>query len=468
MTESDDTMDKSAAPARGPLSPHPGNPRYFTDGSDRAVYLTGSHTWGNMQDQLSPDPDVKFDYPAYLDWTAAHGFNFIRGWHWEQAAWDNHTREKLLVSPLPFQRTGPGKALDGEPRFDLTKFNAEYFDRLRSRVMEAGQRGIYVSVMLFEGFSVDNRNPEYSLNPWMGHPFNGRNNINSIDGDPAGTGSGKAVHTLAFPQITAIQDTYVRRVVDAVNDLDNVLYEIGNEMCTESAEMQYHMIDLIHDYEAGKPKQHPVGMTSGGGGEMRLKTEALFAGPADWISTGHGPGLPYRDDPPAADGTKVLITDTDHLWGLGATQGWVWKSFTRGLNPILMDPYEPLLGLDQFPRWGAIHRRDFPMWEYIRRNLAHTLAYANRMNLVAMAPRGDLASSGYCLANPGTEYLVYLPDGGSVSVDIPAGSGSFSIEWFNPTTEQRVSDGIREVDAGWTLWAPFAGDAVLYLRSATP
>ena len=37
-----------------------------------------------------------------------------------------------------------------------------------------------------------------------------------------------------------------------------------------------------------------------------------------------------------------------------------------------------------------------------------TLAYANRMNLVAMRPR-EIASSGYCLANPGEEYLVYVP-----------------------------------------------------------
>ena len=38
-----------------------------------------------------------------------------------------------------------------------------------------------------------------------------------------------------------------------------------------------------------------------------------------------------------------------------------------------------------------------------------TLAYANRMNLSSMRPRGDLASSGYCLANPGEEYLIYVP-----------------------------------------------------------
>ena len=48
---------------------------------------------------------------------------------------------------------------------------------------------------------------------------------------------------------------------------------------------------------------------------------------------------PYQIDPPAADGRKVILTDTDHLWGIGGDVAWVWKSFLRGLNPIFMDPY---------------------------------------------------------------------------------------------------------------------------------
>ncbi|MGE3776134.1 MAG: hypothetical protein AB7F89_03030 [Pirellulaceae bacterium] len=35
----------------GPLRVHPDNPRYFTDGSGKAVYLTGSHVWNTLQDQ---------------------------------------------------------------------------------------------------------------------------------------------------------------------------------------------------------------------------------------------------------------------------------------------------------------------------------------------------------------------------------------------------------------------------------
>ena len=50
-------------------------------------------------------------------------------------------------------------------------------------------------------------------------------------------------------------------IIDAVNDLDNVLYEISNESGAFANAWQYHMIKLIHVYEAGKPKQHPVGMT---------------------------------------------------------------------------------------------------------------------------------------------------------------------------------------------------------------
>jgi hypothetical protein len=387
----------------------------------------------------------------------------MRGWAWEQAAWDNHTVEKLLVSPLPYRRTGPGSALDGGPKFDLTQFNQKYFDRLRTRVVEAGKRGIYLSVMLFQGFSIDDRNTKYSRDPWRGHPFNAQNNVNGIDGDPDGTVGGRAVHTLAIPAITGIQEAYVRRVIDAVNDLDNVLYEIGNEHYKSSVEWQYHMIDLIHACEGQRQKQHPVGMT-GGGPQPVIANDELLASPADWISPRHEERQSYRDDPPTADGDKVILTDTDHLWGLGATQGWVWKSFTRGLNPILMDPYEKLYGLDAFPPWGAIHRRDHPLWAYVRRNLAYTLDYANRMDLAAMSPRKDLASTGYCLANPGTEYLVYLPDGGKASVDLSAASGKLDPEWFSPTTGETVSDAAFDGGATLHLAAPFGGDSVLYIR----
>jgi hypothetical protein len=32
-------------------------------------------------------------------------------------------------------------------------------------------------------------------------------------------------------------------------------------------------------------------------------------------------------NPPLNDGRKIIINDTDHLWGIGVDHQWVWKSF---------------------------------------------------------------------------------------------------------------------------------------------
>ena len=58
----------------------------------------------------------------------------------------------------------------------------------------------------------------------------------------------------------------------------------------------------------------------------------------------------------------------------------------------------------------------------------YTLALARRMNLAACTPQGSLASTAYCLADPGREYVVYLPSGGKVTVDLSAAKGGLAVE----------------------------------------
>jgi len=424
------------------------NPRYFSDGSGKAIYLTGSHTWNNLVDMGETDPPAKFDFAAYLDFLKRHNHNFMRMWTWELATWNteaNGQKKHHNVSPLVYARTGPGNALDGKPKFDLSRFDPEYFQRLRSRVTAARDRGIYVSVMLFEGWGLQ-RIP----GGWQGHPFNRDNNVNGINGDVDGDGNGLEIHELVNPAVTALQEAYVRKVVDTVDDLDNVLYEISNENHPPSTEWQYHMIVYIHNYEKTKPKQHPVGMTfqfKGG------KNSDLFKSPADWISPNPEGG--YRDNPPASDGRKVILNDTDHLWGIGGNQTWVWKSFLRGTNPLFMDPYDDKV-LEKQPNLRC---------EAIRKNMGYTRRFANRMNLAAMVPHNELASTSYCLANPGVEYLIYLPSSGTVTVDLSAARGAFAVEWFDPNRDVTVDGATVEGSGGRSLKSPFAGDAVVHLKA---
>ena len=341
--------------------------------------------------------------------------------------------------------------MDGKSKFDLTRFNPEYFTRLRSRVIAAGERGIYVGVMLFQGWSIYSHG--YG-NPWPVHPFNEANNVNGINGDPDQDGEGKEVHTLQVPEVTRLQEAYVRKVIDTINDLDNVLYEITNETAIFSKDWQYHMIKYIKDYEATKPKQHPVGITafdSGRAGSMR----ALLESPADWISPQNdGVSGDYQNDPPAADGNKVIISDTDHLWGVGANRTWVWKSFTRGHNPIYMDP---LRKQDSF----SISESEM---EDARKAMGDTRRYAERMNLAAMRPLNELSSTQYCLAHPGVEYLVYQPKSGE-PFSVQLKQGTYRCEWFHPATgKSGETDNVKTSGGAQQFKAPFDADAVLYLK----
>src|SRR5215208_1173545 len=115
MTADLSVRHSSPAPATGPLRVHPGNDRYFTDGSGRAILLAGSHTWSNFQDRGYTDPPPAFDWGWHLDWLAGFNHNFIRLWVWEQAAYCPSTPEKRLIAPLPYLRPGPALALDGKP-----------------------------------------------------------------------------------------------------------------------------------------------------------------------------------------------------------------------------------------------------------------------------------------------------------------------------------------------------------------
>lgn len=462
----------------GPLRVHSTNPRYFTDGSGKVIYLSGSHTWANLQDIGLPGGPA-FPYGEYLDFMQSYGHNFMRFWmfeHPERASW---TDAHIVFDPLPWARTGPGLAADGKPKFDLDIWNEAYFERMRARTIAAGHRGIYVAIMLFQGWSLHKTSSETG-DPWPVHPFNIANNINGVDVPytAADDDEHPCLHSTRNPAVLARQEAYVRKVIDTVNDLDNVLYEIINE--GGATAWQYHMIEFIHEYERAKPKQHPVGMTH------RISPKQfnaeLFASPAEWVSPAKEPQdwmypgttflEDYAENPPAADGHKVVILDTDHLWGHGGNPKWVWKSFLRGHNPIFMDPWWPLY-IESTPEvapWAFVggitkDQRDYPDWEPTRQAMGDTRRYAEKMNLAAMTPHPELVSTHYCLTNPGKEYLVYLPEGGSVTLNLCGADGSFAVEWFLPQVN-RTFPGARPLPGGdyVATVAPYTGDAVLYLK----
>ena len=442
----------SHAQTLGPLRAHPENPRYFADSSGKAILLAGSHTWPTLVDMGPTDPPATFDFDAYLTWLKTHGHNFIRGWTWEPTRWDTSAMKTVewrngnhFIAPHPYLRTGPGLALDGKPRFDLEKPNPDYLQRLRARLAKARAAGIYVSVMLFEGFGV-----QYGKESWSNHPMNAANNINGVDGDKNGDGKGIEIHQLTKKSVTKVQEAYLHWLITGLNEFDNLLYEVSNETHTSSTEWQYHIIRTVKQIEAGLPKQHPVGMTFQA---SKGKNQALLDSPADWISPNSEGG--FRDDPPDVKGAKVVLSDTDHLWGVGGDAVWVWKTFTRGLNPIFMDTYDAKV-------LGKVRPQD----DGPRRAMGHALTLSRRISLARSTPRGELTSTGYCLAEPGVSYVVFAPAGGDFEVDLTHAKATFIAEWHEVATGKITSTETVTGGAKRAFRAAFTGPSLLFLKNS--
>ncbi|MHC4587594.1 MAG: DUF6298 domain-containing protein [Planctomycetota bacterium] len=422
--------------AEGPLVIHPDNRRYLmvnSDPSRRAILLSGSHTWAEFQTY----EDEKFNYIDWLDKLVAWNHNFMRGWMWE----DDY------YSPIPYAKSGN--------KYDLTKYNTEYFDRLKKRIHEADKRGIYMSVMLFQGWSVLGSDRGRRPIPWPRHPYRTNNNINGIDGDPDGDGNGYEVHTLKVPKITRLQEAYVKHLIDEFNIFDNIIWEIGNECNTESAAWQYHMIDFIKEYETSKPKRHLVW--------MNLDAQEIFDPQchADIVSpSGH---QTYFHNPPSLTGNKVVIADSDHLAPLRVTHVQFWKWFTRGMHPILMDcKYQ---GLSWWT--GRSFRPEHVKWRQMRDAIGVIRGYADRMDLAKITPQDektDLPSSTrYCLYEPGRQYLVYQPTPNKAfNVKLPV--GEYRYEWIIPTSGKTRTGIIKSKVDKEGFKAPFPWPVALYLK----
>src|SRR3712207_9224476 len=81
-----------------------------------------------------------------------------------------------------------------------------------------------------------------------------------------------------------------------------------------------------------------------------------------------------------------------------------------------------------------------------------------------MVPRNDICSTTYCLARAESEYLMYLPNGGTVSAPLGNNADLFTVEWFDPTKDVAVAGGT--VHGGHQEFcAPFDGSAVVHVQT---
>jgi hypothetical protein len=425
----------SSGPPGGPVASllhHEAGDLFFTNAEGREVWLAGSHTWTNVQDRADAGA---FGWGAFVALQEAIGANLVRLW-----TTDNPHGHHGEMSPLPHVEVSPGVV-------DLTRLDQAYYDRLRARVEDLNEAGIYADVMMFNGLSYEQG--------WENNPFKGGNNVNGVDA------SHEAVVTGSHPAVLAAMEAHVRKVVDTLRDLPNVIYEVGNEFDQASMGLQQHLVEVIRRADGGA---HPVGITAPNWwtGDRGTIAGNLAGSNADWVSP-DGSGGYMTGDPPAASGRKVSIVDTDHLWGHGGMSvSTPWEMFTRGhggymqMDTLTGTGIPGVSGTFRVDDGGAGERGG-------REGIRQTMLVSRMIDLNGMREAGRLSSTGFAIADPADgEFVVYAPRGGSFTLDLSGARGQLQVFWVDVDSGAVARADAVAAGAAHTFHSPY-GHAALVL-----
>src|SRR2546423_7055192 len=160
-----------AAPPE-PIALHPKNPHYFLFRGKPTVLITSGEHYGAVL-------NLDFNYFEYLTTLKAGGLNLTRtfpGAYVEPRGAFNIARNTLAPAAgrfiCPWARSDIPGYPNGGNKFDLSKWDPDYFKRLKDFMTQASRRGIVVELNLFTPF--------YEENIWALSPQKASNNINGV------------------------------------------------------------------------------------------------------------------------------------------------------------------------------------------------------------------------------------------------------------------------------------------------
>ncbi len=242
-----------------PLSLHPDNPHYFLFRGKPAILIGSTEHYGAVL-------NLDFDYVKYLDELASDGLNVTRtftGFYLEPQGAFGIARNTLAPGEgkliCPWVRSDQPGYAGGGNKFDLNRWDDEYFARLKDFVSEAGKRNIVVELDLFSNI--------YDAIQWKLSPLHVNNNINEIEN----ISDHKEVLSLRHPEILEIQENMVRKIITELRNFDNLYYEVCNEPYFGDLEAleswEHQMTSVIADAEKDFPRKHLISQNIANGSQ---------------------------------------------------------------------------------------------------------------------------------------------------------------------------------------------------------
>lgn len=435
------------------IQPYPENPKYWQYKGEPVLLLGGS-----KDDNLFQLPDLK----THLDSMAQVGGNYIRN--------TMSSRKNKGFEIYRFKQLENGT-------YDLNQWNDDYWQRFENLLKWTHERDIIVQIEVWDRF-------DYSRDEWLPCPWNPVNNVNytyeetgfepeyprhpSSDVQPFFHSiPGMQEYQPKYDTFRRYQERYVDKMLSYSLDYPNVLYCMNNETSTSPKWGQYWM-QRIRDKAAEKGVEVYVTdmFDDFWKGEMSEKVELVFSNPDvyDFVDISQVNSRNFDQDhwdrlrwlhqqvgdiPRPLNNTKIY-GGGESSWGSGTNQDGVerfWRHIIGGSASARH--HRPNAGCGLNAKAQA------------------SIKAARKMETLVKAwdikPHQELlnnrdADEAYLAASPGTAYVLYFTDGGSVTVDLSDASGDLNVKWISVSSGEWgessvVSPGQVEIsapaDGGW-------------------
>jgi len=196
---------------------HPENPNYFLYQGKPTILVTSGEHYGAVM-------NADFNFQRYLATLHSAGLNYTRIFLGPYSELGNNLFgiTNNTMNPKPESWLTPWIKETESGKYNLTHWNDTFFNRLKSYINEAEQKGIIVEISLFTSY--------YTNHQWSTSPFNPKNNIQGFDSI-----SFKQVNTINNGALMEIQEKYVRKVVQELNAFGNVFFEVQNEPWSDNS-----------------------------------------------------------------------------------------------------------------------------------------------------------------------------------------------------------------------------------------
>ncbi|MBL9113966.1 MAG: cellulase family glycosylhydrolase [Verrucomicrobiaceae bacterium] len=227
----------SAAAASDSLCVMEWNPRYL-EWRGQPVLLVGSgEHYGVLLNRA-------FDFERYFTQLQQDGLNvsrvFMGASYVEPEGAFNIERNTL--APPRRDYLAPWAEVEG--KWDLGNWNDAYYKRLHAVVAAADRCGVVLELNLFCPFYPD-KDDKTKSKMWPLSPFHPNNHV----GDYGKTPHDQVYSMEADKRLLAVQEKFVRKLVEELRDAGNVYYEVCNEPYFGGVTMEWQkwVVSLIND-----------------------------------------------------------------------------------------------------------------------------------------------------------------------------------------------------------------------------